>query len=79
MAPVAMDLDRHLHRTDTGRRTARGTDAADALGGSEWRWRNYTDHLEDLGYELHGASAADEADGLTQAIEGYRRRAGQGA
>ena len=41
----------------------------------EWRWRNYTDHLTDLGYELHGASAdAAHADELAQAVDGYRRR-----
>ena len=27
-------------------------DAPDAM--REWRWRSYTDHLEDLGYDLDG-------------------------
>jgi hypothetical protein len=42
----------------------------------EWRWRNYTDHLTDLGYELHGASAdaGAHADELDEAVNQYQRR-----
>ena len=25
----------------------------------EWRWRSYTDHLEDLGYDLDGGGEPD--------------------
>lgn len=25
----------------------------------EWRWRNYTEHLIDLGYDLHGAGGME--------------------
>ena len=32
-------------------------DAPDAL--REWRWRSYTDHLEDLGYDLDGGGEPD--------------------
>jgi hypothetical protein len=34
-----------------------GDDAPDAL--REWRWRSYTDHLEDLGYDLDGGGEPD--------------------
>ncbi len=36
------------------RRTASAghEDAPDAM--REWRWRSYTDHLQDLGYDLDG-------------------------
>lgn len=42
----------------------------------EWRWRNYTDHLGDLGYELEGDTPLEgaEADELAQAVAEYRRR-----
>lgn len=32
-------------------------DGPDAL--REWRWRSYTDHLEDLGYDLDGGGETD--------------------
>jgi hypothetical protein len=32
-------------------------DGPDAL--REWRWRSYTDHLEDLGYDLDGGGEPD--------------------
>ena len=37
-----------------------------------WRWRNYTQYLTDLGYDLHGGGAPD--DGLDDALGGYARR-----
>ena len=37
-----------------------------------WRWRSYTAHLADLGYDLHGGGPPDE--GLDEAIAGYRER-----
>lgn len=35
-----------------GHERAQPHDAPDAM--REWRWRSYTDHLEDLGYDLDG-------------------------
>ncbi len=32
-------------------------DGPDSL--REWRWRSYTEHLEDLGYDLDGGSEPD--------------------
>lgn len=34
-------------------------DGRDAM--REWHWRCYTDHLEDLGYDLDGGEPHDEA------------------
>ena len=60
---------------------ARGTSLsvgpiADSADARDWRWRNYTDHLIDLGYELHGRTtdAAPNASELEQAVDDYQRR-----
>ncbi len=52
------------------------TPVADSDDAREWRWRNYTDHLMDLGYELHGASADGVPDPseLGRAVDDYQRR-----
>ena len=50
-------------------------DEATPADHAEWRWRSYTEHLGDLGYELRGRPAdADEAEALAQAVAEYRRR-----
>lgn len=49
-------------------------DAPDAM--REWRWRSYTDHLEDLGYDLDGGheSAPLPPVPLAAAAAGTERR-----
>jgi len=37
-----------------------------------WRWRNYTDHLCDLGYDLDGGGAPED---VGRAISAHRERA----
>jgi len=46
--------------SDRGATPPRETNRPDS--GAEWRWRNYTDHLLDLGYDLGDGSAADDDD-----------------
>jgi hypothetical protein len=41
--------------------------------GAEWRWRNYVDHLSDLGYDLGDGSALDD-DPLYVAVSDYLLR-----
>jgi hypothetical protein len=41
--------------------------------GAEWRWRNYAEHLSDLGYDLGDGSAADD-DPLDRAVSDYLKR-----
>ena len=36
----------------------RQDDGLDAM--REWRWRSYTDHLQDMGYDLDGGEATVE-------------------
>lgn len=45
-------------------------DGPDSL--REWRWRSYTDHLEDLGYDLDGGSEPD-VDGHAEPMAPSRR------
>lgn len=42
--------------------------------GAEWRWRNYVDHLSDLGYDLGDGSAVDD-DPMDAAVSDYLLRA----
>ncbi|MDQ4036431.1 MAG: hypothetical protein M3153_10955 [Chloroflexota bacterium] len=35
---------------------------------AEWRWRNYTEHLSDLGYDLGNGSAAGDDDSVGSAV-----------
>ena len=42
--------------------------------GAEWRWRNYTEHLSDLGYDLGNGSAAADEDPLGSALSDYLSR-----
>ena len=49
-------------------------DGPDAL--REWRWRSYTDHLEDLGYDLDGGGEPDHVgrpEGTSQGGRGLRQ------
>ena len=41
--------------------------------GAEWRWRNYVDHLSDLGYDL-GDGSARENDPMDVAVSDYLQR-----
>ena len=53
------------------------SEASEAASAGEWRWRSYTEHLDDLGYEMDGSpvDGGPEADELAQAVAEYRRRA----
>ena len=53
------------------------SEASEGASAGEWRWRSYTAHLDDLGYEMDGApvDGGPEADELVQAVAEYRRRA----
>ena len=49
----------------------RRDDGADAM--REWRWRSYTDHLQDMGYELDGGDLGpDEPVVASERSEGDR-------
>ena len=41
--------------------------------GAEWRWRNYTNYLAELGYDLGNGSAEDDAS-LEGALSDYLSR-----
>lgn len=43
--------------------------------GAEWRWRNYVDHLSDLGYDLGDGSARDD-DAMDVAVSDHLMRRG---
>lgn len=50
------------NRADRSLAAASHDDGAEAM--REWRWRCYTDHLEDMGYDLEGGEpSADEVPG----------------
>lgn len=58
----------------TGRQGWSGSERENGNDGddlSAWRWRCYTEHLADLGYDLHGGTVAD--DDLSEAVDGYLR------
>ena len=59
----------------SGRQRSRGSEHEPGNDGddlSAWRWRNYTEHLADLGYDLHGGTAAN--DDVSGAVDGDLRR-----
>ena len=51
----------------------RNEDGSDAM--REWRWRSYLDHLQDMGYDLHGGEPApDEPIPHNQAPDAFGPR-----
>jgi hypothetical protein len=60
------------HSTDLATRA--GPDPHEDL--AAWRWRNYTAHLTDIGYDLDAGGPPD--DGFDDAVRGFRKRAGRG-